>query len=482
MRNKKFINRNKSIKNKNKNNLIKHKNCTKREKTFLFRKYAKIKSNKKIISNTRIKFYFSYKIIFIFILLLFYLIIFKHNKKNEEINYPIKIGFYSNSLKYGGIERVTALLLNILSKYKYFILYSITNSGKRNGEYSIPNNTKRICLSEEKKSIYDVLKNEQIDILIYNFYDTKGMEKLNSLNKTKVIVYNHSSFLIWIYSNNYNFLSFLYPSYKKCKYVLSLIPVENNYLFKKWGINSILIDNPPTFNYDSVIQSDLSSKCIIMIGRIEDPLKRYELGIRAMPNIIKEIPDTEMKIISKRSKYYEKMIKSLNLEKSIKITGYEQYVEKYLKNASLHIFPSLNEGYPMVLSETKIFGIPTIICGLDYLSLAKGGTVIIYDDNPETIAKEAIKILKDDKYRKKLGKEARESMKKRTPKLIFQKWKKILLSVYKGDDKAFKEIDNENKMTEEEANQILNNQLLLLKKRMPRFSAFSLEKLKSFSF
>ena len=110
MRNKKFINRNKSIKNKNKNNLIKQKNFTKRKKTFLSRKYAKIKPNKKIMTKTRIKFYFSYKIIYIFILLLFYLIIFKYYKNNEEINYSIKVGFYSLSLKYGGVERVTALL------------------------------------------------------------------------------------------------------------------------------------------------------------------------------------------------------------------------------------------------------------------------------------------------------------------------------------------------------------------------------------
>ena len=114
MRNKKFINKNKSIKNKNKNNLIKQKNFTKRKKAFLSRKYAKIKPNKKIMTKTRIKFYFAYKIIYIFIILLFYLIIFKYYKTNEEINYSIKVGFYSLSLKYGGIERVTALLLNIL--------------------------------------------------------------------------------------------------------------------------------------------------------------------------------------------------------------------------------------------------------------------------------------------------------------------------------------------------------------------------------
>ena len=273
-----------------------------------------------------------------------------------------------------------------------------------------------------------------------------------------------------------------YPSYKKSKYVISLIPVENNYLFKKWGINSILMNNPSTFDYDSVVPSDLSSKCIIMIGRIEDPIKRYELGIRAMPNIIKEIPEIEMKIISKKNQRFKNLIKSLNLEHSVKITGYEKSVEIYLKNASLHIFPSLSESFSMVLSETKIFGIPSIICGLDFLVLAKGGTVIIYDDNPDTIAKEAIKIFKDDKYRKKLGKETRESMKTRKNKLIAKKWIKILLSVYKGDDKSFKELDNENKMTEEEANQILNNQLSLLKKRKHRFKGVTLEQFKSYSF
>ena len=72
------------------------------------------------------------------------------------------------------------------------------------------------------------------------------------------------------------------------------------------------------------------------------------------------------------------------------------------------------ESYAMVLSEAKIFGVPSIICGLDYLALAKGSTDIIYDDNPETIAKEAIKILSDYKYRIKLGRDSRLRMKRHT--------------------------------------------------------------------
>ena len=61
--------------------------------------------------------------------------------------------------------------------------------------------------------------------------------------------------------------------------------------------------------------------------------------------------------------------------------------------SSLKILPSFSESYPQVLGEAKIFGIPSILCGLDHLTLAKGGTIIIYDDNPHTLSKEAIKIL-----------------------------------------------------------------------------------------
>ena len=136
----------------------------------------------------------------------------------------------------------------------------------------------------------------------------------------------------------------------------------------------------------------------------------------------------------------------------------------------------------MALSEAKIFGIPTIICGLDYLALAKEGTVIIYDDNPESIGKEAIKILKDDVYRKKLGREARKSRKNRKNKDIAKIWVKLLLSIYKGDDKFYEKLSNENKITEEEANLILNNQLNILKKRNNRFRNLTLEQFISYQF
>ena len=114
--------------------------------------------------------------------------------------------------------------------------------------------------------------------------------------------------------------------------------------------------------------------------------------------------------------------------------------------------------------------------------MAKGGTVIINDDNPNSIAKEAVRLLKDDKTRKRLGKEARKSMKIHSNKVITKKWTKLLFSVYRGNNQHYKQLSGcHDLISEREAEKILNNQLILLKKRRPNLKKVNLEKLKAFS-
>ena len=395
----------------------------------------------------------------------------------------INIGYYCRCIKYGGIERVMAQLINYLSNENKFINYLLTIQGILTDEYSIPNKTIRISLQNQNISIFEAIEKYHIDILIYNFYVKKDIEKLNKLNNTKVIFYDHSSYFCWLYLNVHNITNSFYNLYKESKYVISLIPVENNYLFKKWGINSILMDNPTTFEYNYVTPSELKEKNIIMVGRSNDKIKRFDLGIKAMKVILKDIPNCEMNIVSTHNKHYQRLIEKLNLSEHVRFVGFKKQVETYFKNSSLHIMPSLAEAYPMVLGEAKIFGVPTILCGLDYISLAKGGNIIIYDDNPIIIAKEAIKILKDDKYRMLLGKEARESMKNHTNKIIANKWFNIIKSVYKGDNKSYHKVsENDNKLSDEERDIILNNQYKLFIKRNPKFRNLTFQNFIDFNF
>ena len=116
------------------------------------------------------------------------------------------------------------------------------------------------------------------------------------------------------------------------------------------------MNNFITYNYDEIIPSNLNYNVIIMIGRGNDPLKRFYLGIKAMYYIVKEIPDCEMKILSDfyRIDNLINLTKQLNLTNNIKFIGYQLKPELYYYNTSLHIFPTIIECFPMVLSETKV--------------------------------------------------------------------------------------------------------------------------------
>ena len=173
------------------------------------------------------------------------------------------------------------------------------------------------------------------------------------------------------------------------------------------------MNNFITYEYNNIIPSDLSSKAILMIGRGKDKLKRYNLGVEAMEYIKIEIPDCEMKIVSNISQidYIKKLVENINLDRNIYFTGYSSNPEIYFKNCSLHIFPTISESFGLVLSEAKLYGIPNILLGLDYVLIYKGGIINIYDDTAESISEEAIKVLKNTKYKKKLGNDARKSMK-----------------------------------------------------------------------
>ena len=244
------------------------------------------------------------------------------------------------------------------------------------------------------------------------------------------------------------------------------------------------MNNYITYEYNYVIPSDLSSQLILMIGRSNDKMKRFKLGIESMQYITKVFPNSEMKIISNfdNINYLNNSVIDLKLEKNIIFVDYTSIPEIYFKNSSLHIFPSISESFGLVLSETNIYGIPSILVGLDYISLINRGTINVYDDNSKSIAREAIKILKNKKYRKKLGKESRKSMKKFNNELLTKKWTNLIFSIYiKGN--YFKTLQNKKKnIPKKYYINILKNQVRFIRFRLPNFKNLTVKNIENFSY
>ena len=403
---------------------------------------------------------------------------------NYKIKCKIKIATYTFYLENGGRARITSFLLNYLQNINIFSLYLFTNKIKTDNEYLIHENIKRILIEKYtiNKLIRIILK-KRINIFIYQFSQKDEINALHKLKNIRIINYQHQSAFFWIFTN-FTYFKYLYKSYKNSKYIISLIHIENDYLFEKWGIKSIFMNNFITYEYNSTIQINLLSRIISMIGRADDKYKRFNLGIQAMEYIVKEIPKIEMKIITKifGINNLQDIIDNLNLKKNIDFYGYTTIPEKYFRKISLNIITSISESFSLVLSETKIYGIPNILIGINYITIGDKGTVIIYDDSPESLAKETIKMLKNEEYRNKLGREGRRSMKQFKNEELLNKWIKLILSIYSGNIFYEKLRKLDKKLSEKKIINILKNQISLLKNRNAKFKDITLNNIDNFSF
>ena len=408
---------------------------------------------------------------------------YNYNVPNNLIN-KIRVAIYTYSLTNGGIQRISSLLINYLYKVKIFKLYLFTQKEKQNNEYIIPNDIKRnIIVFPKFKNLLKNLKKNKIDILIFQFPNEYGINLLNNIKQIKILFFQHYSFFYWLYFN-YTKFNAIYSSYQNSKYILSVIPFENDYIFPKWGIKSILMNNFVTYEYIKSIPSQLNNHTILMIGRSHDKFKRLDLGIQSMEYIKNELPEVEMIIISNitNNQYIKYVVNDLNLEKKIKFTGYSSTPEIYYQNCSLHIFPSISESFGLVLSETKIYGIPSILIGLDYISISQGGAFIIYDDKPEYISNKAIEIIKNKKLKEIFGYDARLSMKKYNNENLLNKWIELLLAIYNGEEYYNSLIKRHNKMENKQALNILINQINLLKRRVRKFNNITINNFENFKF
>ena len=244
---------------------------------------------------------------------------------NNKINKKIRIAIYTIGLKDGGLQRFTSNFINYLNQIKLFEFYLFNQKEKEENEYKIADSIKRVIIKNGSDINYLLkqIKKYKIDILIYQFPIKKEIQVLNNLNlynlhDVKVIFYIHSSFFYWFYSTYYSTLD-IYKQYIKSKYVITQIPLENDYLFKKWRINSVLFNNFLTYDYNLIIPSNLSDKNILLIGRGRSILKRFNLGIQAIEYIKQDISDIKLFIISSNNctDFLKHYVDNLNLEFNI---------------------------------------------------------------------------------------------------------------------------------------------------------------------
>ena len=145
--------------------------------------------------------------------------------------------------------------------------------------------------------------------------------------------------------------------------------------------------------------------------------KGQDLLIKAMPEILKEIPHALLLIVGEgldRS-YFQKIITELHLKNNVILTGFVPNLSEYYDSFDLFVFPTVwdLEGFGLVSAEAMAHSVPTIGSNFgpvpEVISHNKTG-VLFKPDSSADIAQTIISVYKNSSLREEYAKRGRQKI------------------------------------------------------------------------
>ncbi len=162
----------------------------------------------------------------------------------------------------------------------------------------------------------------------------------------------------------------------------------------------------------------LDRNIILFVGNLT-PYKGPDVLVKAMPMIIKEVPDTELVFVGrgKMRNELEKLAEKIGIKNHLKFAGFveESLKSLYYKAADVFVLPStLNtEVFPIVFLEASASGLPMVVSDLDTFKciIEEGYNGLFTKRGDEkNLADAIIYLLENEDVREKMGKNARKKV------------------------------------------------------------------------
>ena len=160
---------------------------------------------------------------------------------------------------------------------------------------------------------------------------------------------------------------------------------------------------------------DLNKKIdtFIAVGLVR--LKGIDILIKAIPEVIKSIPDLKVYIAGSGEEEYElkSMVKNLELESNVRFLGYlsdEEEINRYYKACKIVAVPSRWDVDPFAPLNAAASGKPAIVSDMCNSSVIEDGKTgfVFKSEDVEVLSSKIVKLLTDDKLREEMGKAAME--------------------------------------------------------------------------
>lgn len=369
-----------------------------------------------------------------------------------------KISILALHLGFGGIEKSIATLANILAKkydveiasvYKLYdkCVYDLDKRVKvKYLNTDLKPNRSSLKSAFASKNIYRIVKEAFYSLKVL-YYRRKTMINYIENCDSDVIISTRDLFNYWLsgyghdgvlkigwehnhFHENYKYANNVSRSAKNLDYlVLVSAELQKFYAEQLHNSNCMCVYIPNSIDKMPDKRAKLKNKRLISVGRLS-PEKGY-LDLLKIYNVFyKDYPDWTLDIVGdgvEREKM-EKYIAKNNLEKNVTLHGFrgKDYIDDLLQKSSIYLMTSLTESFGIVLIEAMSHGIPCIAFdsaeGAREIINSGYNGYLIKNRNSEAMMMKIADLINNEEERIKLGKQARDSVKKYASDVIGDEW------------------------------------------------------------
>jgi len=177
-------------------------------------------------------------------------------------------------------------------------------------------------------------------------------------------------------------------------------------------------ESSESFDHEAFKQAIDFHEGDILIGNIANlrPAKGHPILIEAAAIVCRKIPEAKFLLIGEEGDGTIKneilrFIDKYNLKDRVVLLGFRKDISQILKYIDIFMLSSISEGLPMSVVEAMRSSLPVVVTnvgGLPEVVKDKQNGYLVLSRDPQALAEKLIKLAKDEKLRKTMGKKGRE--------------------------------------------------------------------------
>lgn len=145
------------------------------------------------------------------------------------------------------------------------------------------------------------------------------------------------------------------------------------------------------------------------------PEKGYEYAIKALPQVLKKIPNMYLVIVGEGPLRgpLEELCRNLGVEKNVIFLGFRREVEALVADFDVFVLPSVREGLGLSLLEAMAQGKPVVATeagGIPEIVKNQNNGLLVAPGNEEALAESIIEILSSKERASFLGSQAKKTV------------------------------------------------------------------------